>query len=66
MVDGLVEVFRHETVPEDLAAAFAAKLWDARAETVRYEYFRITRGASSPGVRSTNCRGAISCATANG
>ncbi len=42
LVDGLVEVFTQETVPEDLAAAFAAKLWDARAETVPYAYFRIT------------------------
>jgi Pyridoxamine 5'-phosphate oxidase len=42
LVDGAVEAFTRETVPDDLATAFAAKLWDARQETARYEYFRIT------------------------
>lgn len=41
-MDGLVEIFTRETVPEELADAFAAKLWEARTETVRYAYFRIT------------------------
>lgn len=42
MIDGSVEVFTLDTVPDDLAAAFAAKLWDARKETSRYAYFRIS------------------------
>lgn len=42
IIDGTIEVFPLETVPTNLADAFAAKLWDARTSTPRYEYFRIT------------------------
>ena len=42
LVDGTVEEFSLETVPEDLARAFAEKLWDPRGEADRYAYFRIT------------------------
>jgi Pyridoxamine 5'-phosphate oxidase len=42
LVDGTVEVFTAETVPADLASAFADKLWDPRNETIPYSYFRIT------------------------
>jgi Pyridoxamine 5'-phosphate oxidase len=42
LVDGVAEAFSLETVPADLAQAFAEKLWDPREETVRYAYFRIT------------------------
>jgi hypothetical protein len=42
LVDGVVEAFTLETVPADLARAFAEKLWDPREETARYAYFQIT------------------------
>lgn len=42
LIDGTVEVFSAETVPADLASAFAAKLWDPREEAVSYAYFRVT------------------------
>jgi hypothetical protein len=42
IIDGPVEVFTLETVPAELADAFAARLWDPRQQTERYEYFRIT------------------------
>jgi hypothetical protein len=42
LVDGVVEAFTLETVPADLADAFAEKLWDPREEPARYAYFRIT------------------------
>jgi hypothetical protein len=42
LIDGSVEAFTLETVPGDLADAFAAKLWDARRSTPRYAYFRVT------------------------
>ena len=42
LIDGSVESFTLETVPGDLAAAFAAKCWDARASTPRCGFFRIT------------------------
>ena len=42
LVDGIVEAFTLETVPADLARAYAEKLWDPREETDRYAYFRIT------------------------
>ncbi|MEU7752285.1 pyridoxamine 5'-phosphate oxidase family protein [Micromonospora sp. NPDC049101] len=42
LVEGTVETFSRETVPGDLADAFAAKLWDARVGTTRYAYFRVT------------------------
>ncbi|MEV0809746.1 pyridoxamine 5'-phosphate oxidase family protein [Micromonospora sp. NPDC050200] len=42
LVDGTVETFSRETVPADLADAFAAKLWDARGSKTRYAYFRVT------------------------
>lgn len=41
IIDGTVEVFPRETVPAKLADAFAARLWDARTSTQRYEYFRV-------------------------
>ena len=42
LVNGVVEAFTLETVPAELADAFAHKLWDPREETARYAYFRIT------------------------
>jgi Pyridoxamine 5'-phosphate oxidase len=42
LIEGTVETFSRESVPADLADAFAARLWDARVGTVRYSYFRIT------------------------
>jgi hypothetical protein len=42
LIEGSVEAFSRETVPGDLADAFAAKLWDARLEKTPYAYFRIT------------------------
>jgi general stress protein 26 len=42
LVDGSLEIFSRDTVPEDLAAAFAARHWDARKESRPYAYFRIT------------------------
>jgi hypothetical protein len=42
LVEGTVETFSRETVPAELAAAFAAKLWDARKGTTRFAYFRVT------------------------
>jgi hypothetical protein len=43
LVEGTVETFSRETVPSELADAFAARTnWDARAEPNRYAYFRIT------------------------
>jgi general stress protein 26 len=42
IVEGTVETFARETVPDDLADAFAAKLWDARVGATRYAYLRVT------------------------
>jgi Pyridoxamine 5'-phosphate oxidase len=42
LVDGVAEAFTLETVPAELADAFAEKHWDPREETARYAYFRIT------------------------
>jgi hypothetical protein len=42
LVDATVERFTLETVPAELADAFAEKLWDARQSTPRYAYFRLT------------------------
>jgi hypothetical protein len=42
LVDGVAEAFTLETVPAELADAFAEKNWDPREETDRYAYFRIT------------------------
>lgn len=42
LIEGSVETFSRETVPGDLADAFAAKLWDARIGTTRYAYLRVT------------------------
>ncbi|MEU1587089.1 pyridoxamine 5'-phosphate oxidase family protein [Micromonospora sp. NPDC005710] len=42
LIDGTAETFSRETVPPDLADAFAAKLWDARVGATRYAYFRVT------------------------
>lgn len=42
IIEGTVEAFTTESVPADLADAFAAKLWDARLGRTRNAYFRIT------------------------
>jgi hypothetical protein len=42
LIEGTVETFSSEGVPDDLADAFAARLWDPRASAIRYSYFRIT------------------------
>jgi len=42
LIEGTIETFSSESVPDDLADAFAARLWDPRASTARYSYFRIT------------------------
>ncbi|WP_435207882.1 pyridoxamine 5'-phosphate oxidase family protein [Micromonospora sp. bgisy143] len=42
IIEGTVETFSRETVPVDLADAFAAKFWDARVGQTRYAYLRVT------------------------
>jgi Pyridoxamine 5'-phosphate oxidase len=42
LVEGTVEAFTRETVPAELADAFAARLWDPRREPNRYAFFRVT------------------------
>jgi Pyridoxamine 5'-phosphate oxidase len=42
LIEGTVEVFTREVVPDDVADAFAAKLWEPRNQTARYAYFLIT------------------------
>jgi Pyridoxamine 5'-phosphate oxidase len=42
LIEGTVEAFTLETVPVQLADAFAAKCWDARDSKPRYGFFRIT------------------------
>jgi pyridoxamine 5'-phosphate oxidase-like protein len=42
MIDGTVEAFSRESVPDALAEPFAAKHWDARRDKTRAVYFRIT------------------------
>jgi hypothetical protein len=42
LIDGAVQAFSRESVPAELADAFAAKLWDARAERTPYAYFEVT------------------------
>jgi len=42
LIEGIVETFSLETVPTELADAFAATLWDARAGTTRNAFFRVT------------------------
>ncbi|OJF13101.1 pyridoxamine 5'-phosphate oxidase family protein [Couchioplanes caeruleus] len=42
LIDGAVEVLAAARVPDDLADAFAAKLWDARAAGNRWTFFRVT------------------------
>ncbi|MFY1620431.1 pyridoxamine 5'-phosphate oxidase family protein [Micromonospora sp. WMMD736] len=42
IIEGTVETFARETVPLDLADAFAAKFWDARVGQTRYAFFRVT------------------------
>lgn len=42
LIEGTVEAFCKEKVPEQVADAFAEKLWDPRLDSVRYSYFRIT------------------------
>lgn len=42
IVDADVESFTLETVPASLAAAFAARQWDARESSERYAFFRVT------------------------
>jgi predicted enzyme related to lactoylglutathione lyase len=42
LIMGTVEAFTRETVPAELADAFAAKLWDARKGSTRYGFYRVT------------------------
>lgn len=42
IADGDAEAFTLETVPANLAAAFAARQWDPREASERHEYFRVT------------------------
>jgi Pyridoxamine 5'-phosphate oxidase len=42
LIEGTVEAFTLESVPAELADAFAARRWDARASKPRYGFFRIT------------------------
>ncbi|MEU0549013.1 pyridoxamine 5'-phosphate oxidase family protein [Micromonospora sp. NPDC005979] len=42
IIEGAVETFSRETVPVDLADAFAARFWDARLGAIRYAYLRVT------------------------
>lgn len=42
IIDGVVETFSPQTVPADLADAFAASHWDGRTGTTRHAYFRVT------------------------
>ena len=42
LITGSVEAFSRESVPAELADAFAAKLWDARRSKPPYAFFRIT------------------------
>jgi pyridoxamine 5'-phosphate oxidase-like protein len=42
LIEAVVEAFSRETVPVELADAFAAKLWDARLDKSRAAYFRVT------------------------
>jgi hypothetical protein len=42
MIDGDVEAFSRDTVPDEVAEAFAAQRWDARKESKPYGYFLIT------------------------
>jgi len=42
LVEGTVEAFTLETVPTEVADAFAARLWDARHDSTRYAFFRVT------------------------
>ena len=42
MIDGTVEVFTRESVPDELAESFAAKHWDSRKEAKPYGYYRVT------------------------
>jgi len=42
LIEGTVQEYSLETVPDDLASAFAARLWDPRRQPDRYSYFCIT------------------------
>jgi hypothetical protein len=42
LIDGTVETFTLETVPVELADAFAERLWDPRKDKLRYAFFRVT------------------------
>lgn len=42
MIEGTVESFTRESVPDELADAFAAKHWDSRKEPKPYGYYRVT------------------------
>ena len=42
MIDGDVQAFSRDAVPDDVADAFAAQRWDARRESKPYAYFLIT------------------------
>jgi Pyridoxamine 5'-phosphate oxidase len=41
LIEGTVQTFSRESVPTDLADAFAAKLWDARRDKARIAYLYI-------------------------
>ncbi|MEU7996414.1 pyridoxamine 5'-phosphate oxidase family protein [Micromonospora sp. NPDC049060] len=42
LVNGTVEAFSANTVPAELADAFAAKLWEARNGGTRWSYYQVT------------------------
>jgi hypothetical protein len=42
MIEGTVETYSRETVPAELADAFAAEHWDARIGKTVYAFYRIT------------------------
>jgi hypothetical protein len=42
LIEAAVETFSRDQVPEPMAEAFAARLWDARLSKPVYAYFRIT------------------------
>ena len=42
MIDGTVETFTRESIPTEVADAFAAKHWDARLGSTVYAFFQIT------------------------
>jgi general stress protein 26 len=42
MLEGTIEIFTRDTVPVELADAFAARHWDARLDEPPYLFFRVT------------------------